>query len=222
MKYAFILFLSLFGAGSLAASVSFSFSFTLEENGNGDALGVAGSLWTLELTTLDDTYWAYNPPALPDTTLPAVYYDRIELTIAGGTLAGHYWLAPQDSELLYLGVFSTGSGVGDQPYVYAPFYADDAATALDPTALAGEGLTFQMPFLATATPMVEIGDSIAPGLLDQKFYERMPGTEDVDFLLDANDMSGRYAFVAVPEPTTYAGFGGLAALGFIAWRRRRA
>ncbi|KAF0094005.1 MAG: hypothetical protein E1N59_2263 [Puniceicoccaceae bacterium 5H] len=182
--------------------------------------GFDGSTWSFSGTILDTTYTTVG------SGYAAAYFDSFALTISGAD-------APYNGTYSWSGADLSGAVAvwrpnGSGSTTFMPLIQDSGNTLWLPLA---DGVSFATEVGATLEDAPAVGDSIEAADFDGIALTNEDGSPLIVGIRDADDNQTFYMFgdsvitattANVPEPTTYAAFGGLAALGFIAWRRRRA
>ncbi|KAF0094008.1 MAG: hypothetical protein E1N59_2266 [Puniceicoccaceae bacterium 5H] len=213
------LLLSLLPVASLSAAISFSYSLEPYAVGAGDGYGLNGSTFTMEMVTASDVYVSAGMEGYM-----ALELESVQLTIAGSTdgYDGTYSLlqtAEGSTELGNTPIVFVGAG-----YTYLPVVAPISGVNFEASSFTLDDI---MGYASFPSPMPSVGDTALAsdfdGLtldLNQFIFDGGNGGSSYD--APNFTLSAVTATPSVPEPATYAAFGGLAALGLIAWRRRRA
>ncbi|KAF0094007.1 MAG: hypothetical protein E1N59_2265 [Puniceicoccaceae bacterium 5H] len=200
-------------------NVTANYEFIVREAGGGDAYGIANSKWTFEFSTSQSTYVeaAFSMGDTSDSA-PAFTWDSITLTIQGGNYAGTYALSALPDVPSYALVVP---GPMETPVLIPAATQNDS---IPYAAFQSDTFAFYHGFLygEVGGTQPAVGDHFSQSDLNVSSYSVVPDYSILQFAELEGDSSVAYQFIVVPEPTTYAAFGGLAALGLIAWRRRRA
>lgn len=213
------------------------------------ALGLMLGTATGQTIVVDGTVKASNLDTLaaPLTVHPSFPWTDVDNGSGSGTsISGFSWVADSAgladaSRLTYsftsltLTTYS-GGGPGDSLEIYTPDVGSTFSFSYDGAVIATgtvTSLTVNTNFVTGAATGSSIIQLTAPGA-DTSFYDEIGvlsgGTHQMVFDItsfDAVDASGNFTSAgifsvsAVPEPSTYAAFFGLAALGLVSRRRTR-
>ncbi|MDP0501378.1 MAG: PEP-CTERM sorting domain-containing protein [Verrucomicrobiota bacterium JB022] len=212
------LLLALLPLASLSASVSFEYSFLA--NSDTDNLGLNGSTFTFTMVSVGDTWETIN-----DSNGVGFELASVQLTIANSsTLDGTYNLI-QTRPTGQVDDKATGYLLGGG-FLYLGLGRDGGfpifeAEGADLTLTSSYAFTFDTYSPSVGDP---IDDEAIAGvtLFVNEFTATSGGLSNTLGNLITTLNATPYTPPAVPEPAHAAALFGLGALGFIAWRRRRA
>ncbi|KAF0094009.1 MAG: hypothetical protein E1N59_2267 [Puniceicoccaceae bacterium 5H] len=200
-------------AHAISPQVVLDYEFVLSAS-DLDPFGLDGSKWTFNFASTQSTY---SDTSVYGVSYTSLVWDSVSVTIAGssGAYNGTYDLF--DAAGTNYALFAN---METQPLIYPA--VDTTNTDGPPTTAYTDGGTFMFTHYAVAGLISEspqTGDSVVQSDFEDPSWTDLIGNSFT--FVDSNSNTADYVYTVVPEPSTYAALGGLAALGLIALRRRK-